>query len=189
MDTLTAEQILVALHDVVSTLPHNGYRRADVTRGIELIESQARRIAELEHDVDVYRGMAAGYSGRITEQDMRIAELETAVTPRRDESNIEWTERIFAARRKLGLAVPGSLGAAAPPSVTQWQPIETAPSGLDIVITRDDGSFELIQAADNHDYQFEKYTGNPGFGAWPTHWMQLRGPAECSAVETGGSRS
>lgn len=39
------------------------------------IQAKDQRIADLQHDVDVYRGMATGYSGRITEQDMRIAEL------------------------------------------------------------------------------------------------------------------
>lgn len=52
-----------------------------------------------------------------------------------------------------------------------WQPIETAPKWRDILIARDDGSVDFIEANDN-GYGFVPYEKQK-WCASPTHWMPL----------------
>lgn len=57
-----------------------------------------------------------------------------------------------------------------------WRPIEAAPTEVEILIIRDDGSMDLISAAEN-DSVWQPYRGpfGPGIAA-VTHWRPLPAP-------------
>ncbi len=62
----------------------------------------------------------------------------------------------------------------------KWEPIETTPNEVAILVYRDDGSIELVPADDN-DYRWIPYTWTPKRGiAHPTHWMPLPPPPEAA---------
>lgn len=57
--------------------------------------------------------------------------------------------------------------------MNEWKPVETAPNDESILIHRDDGSIEIVQADDN-DYTWEPYDGKKIIGVGRvTHWMLL----------------
>ena len=58
-----------------------------------------------------------------------------------------------------------------------WQPIETAPNGVAVLIAYDDGDVVLYKAEDNDcDWRgSEGLEGIPGV-SFPTHWMPLPEP-------------
>jgi len=55
--------------------------------------------------------------------------------------------------------------------MSDWQPIETAPTGADILVAYEDGTVDWISELDN-DYDWSSYVDKwgPG-GVIPTHWM------------------
>lgn len=61
--------------------------------------------------------------------------------------------------------------------MTEWQPIETAPNGVSILVAYNDGSVDFIEDDDN-DYEWKPYKGQkPTSGvSIPTHWMPLPEP-------------
>lgn len=58
------------------------------------------------------------------------------------------------------------------PPPTTWQPIETAPNDVSILVARDDGEVELTPA-DENDYEWHPYAGREEWASSPTHWMPV----------------
>lgn len=62
-----------------------------------------------------------------------------------------------------------------------WRPIETAPNDESILVAYEDGSINLVDAADN-DYDWRPVIGERGNGLCrPTHWMPLPAPPKGGA--------
>lgn len=67
--------------------------------------------------------------------------------------------------------------------MSEWRPIETAPTAEAILIYRDDGEIELIPEEDN-DFEWEPYDGineSEDGVSKPTHWMPLPEPPKAGA--------
>ena len=59
-----------------------------------------------------------------------------------------------------------------------WQPIETAPIDISIIIHRDDGEIEIVDE-DHNDSEWNAYYPEKPWSK-PTHWMPLPTPPKCS---------
>jgi hypothetical protein len=78
--------------------------------------------------------------------------------------------------------------ASSQPPGSEWQPIETAPSGETILVAYDSGRVYLTLDYEN-DYEFQPYDGIRERGMQkPTHWMKPP-VAPCSGTTKAGDHA
>lgn len=58
-----------------------------------------------------------------------------------------------------------------------WHPIESAPTGIDMLIAYDSKRVGFLESDSNHGYEWRPYDGKRERGLEkPTHWMRVDAP-------------